>query len=33
MQQTLDSFSDELVAEVRNFAEFLQQKEKQKQVS
>ncbi|NET58022.1 MAG: DUF2281 domain-containing protein [Symploca sp. SIO2E6] len=29
----LDSLSDELVAEVRDFAEFLQQKEKQKQLS
>jgi len=29
----LDSLSDELVAEVHDFAEFLQQKEQQKQVS
>jgi hypothetical protein len=29
----LDNLSDDLVAEVRDFAEFLQQKEQQKQVS
>lgn len=29
----LDSLSDDLVAEVRDFPEFLQQKKQQKQVS
>jgi hypothetical protein len=29
----LDNLSDDLVAEVRDFAEFLQQKQQQKQVS
>jgi len=33
LEAVLDNLSDDLVAEVRDFAEFLQQKQQQKQVS